>query len=335
MFILTILLTATSVRCMGSDSSLINWCQKNWSDFVITLSMPNQPPEQFSPEQLEAYNHNQPLVLFFYCFAQNIDQVCTLKESVKAFMRLSAVCKNFLTPERCGNFCKNYAWHEKHKILFNLYRGMDDMDELTYQSVRIPALILIYAGADANTMIGQSYLLTQAAFLGDVSMTEVLLKHDAHPDSGERAYPIFFFIRNIEILKLFSNYNANLKRTPQKVPTNVLWEVIRPFYPSELIKFYLAQGINPEQRHPLDNSCLLHALANSDEVDDTKNFMEKANLLVNALPIDLINSRDKRGQTPIDLAQASLESSTVPEAFRQLIALLSTCGDLSAKEIAR
>lgn len=323
-----ILLHASSVRAMDSGFSLPQWLEKAWSE-LTNFSSSNQPPQDFSPEHLKTYNHQQPLLLFFYCFGQHVNQVCPLRESLKSFMKLSIICKDFLTTESIGKFFSSYDSDVKNMTLFNLYRSMNDMDDSAYQHIRRAALILIYSGADANTMIGKSYLLTQTIFFADMPTAKVLLEHDADPDIGEGHLPIFYFIRDVKMAEEFVKYGAQVKKTPRQIPVNVLWEVIRSPYPAELLTFYVSQGVDPQQLHPLNNSCLLHELANLNEVDDTKNFIEKAHILLSILPISLIGSRNKQGQTPLDLARASLEIS--PEAFGQLIELLCRINTLSQK----
>lgn len=141
--------------------------------------------------------------------------------------------------------------------------------------MRVPALIFVFAGANANAMIGTSYMLTFAVRSGDLVMVKTLLQHDADPDIAEYSYPVFFFSNSIEIASLLIKYGAVVTRTPWNVKVNVLWEVIRPQYSAELLEFYISHHIDPAQLHPLDNSCLLHGLANTDDIEDVENLLRK------------------------------------------------------------
>jgi hypothetical protein len=270
--------------------------------------------------------------IFSYCFAQDT-QVASLKNSIKGFMKLSILCKNFLMPEAIGNLCKHYEQSVKDKNLFDLGKSMDDT---TYQRLRVPALLLVYAGVNANAMLGNgSYLLTQAISFDDEQMVEALLKHDVDTNIAESACPFFFLIKDINIARLCINYGLNVHKVPRILPINVLWEVIRPSYPAELLELYVQSGVNPQQLHPLDNSCLLHGLANTDYVQNTEVFLRKANFLLNVLPLSMVNALDRSGQTAMDVAYASLESSSTSDPFKQLIVSLSIYGGVRVKEFTQ
>lgn len=340
----TILLCTASIQGMESNVSWPRWAFNKLSYLSSIIWTPKQlSPEDYAQLALQAkeYNQHNPLLslpdvlshIFSHCLVHNENQVESLKNSMKSLIKLNSTCKNLhtlLTRETIGKFCKNYAQNDKDQALFNLGESINN---LTYMRKRLPALILICAGADPNTSVWTSCLLTKAVEWHDAGMTATLFRHHADPNVHEGSCPLLFFIRAKEVAQLFINNGVDLNATPKYSSINVLWEIIRSQdYPAELITLYLKHGANPRNLNSIDNSCLLHGLANSDHIGDVNNFFKKVTLLLDTIP-DMINALNKSGQTPLDVAQVSLEGSTTPEAFEQLIALFKEHGGLTTQKL--
>jgi len=86
------------------------------------------------------------------CLGQAVDQVESLKISIKTFIRLKNTCKYFtalLTPETIGDLCKNYTKGEKDR-LFQILTKASIAFWSDYATRRLPVLILRCAGVSAK-----------------------------------------------------------------------------------------------------------------------------------------------------------------------------------------
>jgi len=301
--------------------------------------------------QAEIYNNticlltslpNEKLIdIFAYCHAQDNDPVKALNKSIKSFIGLKAVCKNFntsLTCETIGELCKWYAQIDKNNALQNIMGGMAFFDNHLYTKNRLPALILICAKAD-HEKLGCYFFYHVVTTRKDIELTKTLLDHKANPNKeGPTCCPIFFDA-TIEIAQLFINQGANV-HTLDINKNNVLNRIV-PYenHSSELINFYLSKRVNGRRLNPLDNSCLFHALASPifTRVENIADFLKKGALLLDAIP-DMINTLDHQERTPIDIAIISLEKVKkygATSAFEQLIALFREHGGLTAQELTQ
>ncbi len=228
---------------------------------------------------------------------------------------------------------------DKDEALRNLMKTMNSLHD--YETKRLPALMLICAGADPNTEVYYIPLLERAVDYNDTLMAKVLFKHHADPNVKTSLGPIFFYTKTVKIAQLFlAQENFNVHATEHGA-TNVLWHITEEEYPSELMALYLQHGVNAKNLKPWDNSCVLHELAKPlcKSIDNVDDFLQKGELLLTAMP-GMVNTLNNDNQTPLDIAQQSLEEAKkydfeTPEAFEKLSALFREHGGLTAQELAQ
>ncbi len=282
----------------------------------------------FSPEILTS--------IFSYSLIEDEHQLKSLEKSIKNFMDLRPVCKNFknsLTHKAIGQLCKAYAQQDKNMLLKKVYR---------IKRRQPYTAVLIHAGADAT--IENNFLLKKAVLDNNEQFISTLLEH--HADAYmtiNNAGPIFSHARKIKIAKLFINNHVDIHKTWKSNGSisNVLWHIITDEwfkYPSDLMLFYIEQGVDAKLCNKNGYS-LLHAFAASDYRRNTDDFLEKGKILLDALP-DMINTLSKNEDTPIDTAQNILKTLKKQSRFEkqcdaltQLIALYKEHGGLSAQEL--
>ncbi len=232
------------------------------------------------------------------------DQVKSLKSTIANFMKLRSTCtgwNNLLTFEKIGDFCKNYP-----QVIKNVLLG-----ELTYSS-RLPILVLVHASIEPSIAFHKiiNALLITVVSKNDVQLIRILLKHIAKPkDCLEE-------IRTVEIAQILFNNGVDI-HTTDYYGRNILWKLLGTSYPSDLMRFYVACGVDARR---LDGSgdTLLHSLARKaskirfsvpNEVDD---FLKKAELLITMIP-DMINKFNCHGyeyvqyETSLGIAQKCLK----------------------------
>lgn len=316
--------------------------------------------------QAEEYNQTNPLLsmpseiltyIFFYCQAQDCNQKNSLKESIKFFMGSNSICKHFnefLTFETIGNLCKTYDLTDKTETLKQLTK---EMNGFNYKIKRLPALILICAGADTTTdschylecdnqkvIFKNNFLLQKAVFRNDAQMVTILFKHHTPVDIDlDELGPLFFQIKTAEIAQIFINQGVNAHITEHNCKTTTLQrtkifqQIIESAYPSELVALYFEHNADAAKFTFRDNSCLLHIFAKPSTtfIDNVENFLKKGALILKAMP-NMINTLNKDEQTPLDVAQASFHASKpygTPEAFEKLIALFRESDAKTAQEL--
>ena len=84
-----------------------------------------------------------------------------LEKKIKFFMRLNTTCKKInqsLTFEAIGKLCKNYALIDKTDALQQL---LETTTSLNYKVKRLPALILVCAGANLMTNTCYDFLFQE------------------------------------------------------------------------------------------------------------------------------------------------------------------------------
>lgn len=295
-------------------------------------------------EQAERYNQHNALVslqknafnkILLHCHTHDYDPAQALEKSIKTFIALSTISKHFnalLTCETIGELCKNYSRTNKKKVLKKI---MKNMHISNYNAKRFPALILICAGADPNTVVNGSSLLYKAVTHEDEQLLTTLFKYNANSNEACEVCPTFFYAETVEIAQIFINNEVNVHTTESHNKTNVLWDVLDNEYPIELIKFYLEQNVDATAIRPFDNACLLHELAWSNyyvHLSSPDNFLKKAILLLDTIPY-MINTLNKNGSTPIDLAYKSQQERLYSDAFKELIILFRKCGGKTAQEL--
>lgn len=283
--------------------------------------------------------------IFSHCIVQSEDQVKSLEKSIKTFMKLSITCKFFnqlLTFETIGNFCKSYTLYVKSTALHSLMQHMSDK---TYTIQRLPALILVCAGAYPNieAYLGHP-LIRDAVQHNDTQLVTTLFKHHVDPNMKLRrltnstsVIPIFFYAKTVEMAQLFIDNGADVHMTRSNPAGNVLWHIVdEDEYSTELVEFYLKLHVDVHERHPWDNSCLLHAFMNQLKVNNSDDYYRKGTLLLDAMS-DIVNQLNNDNQTPLDILYQQLDDDELYEAMLTHIPFYASFrerGGLRAQELA-
>lgn len=280
--------------------------------------------------------------ILLYCQSQHDNQSKALENDIKTCMALSITCKHLhalFDAQRIGTICQWYHPECKDKVLHDIVKSMYAHN---YQTKRLPLLIVIHAGAKnmcIKTSCCEDEILDNAVLHNDAEMIELLFEHGANPNAKYNLRPLFYYAGTVEIAEMFFKNGCKICTKCNKLCPNVLWNVIRKKYPSELMAFYIEHGVNAKKiLDPLDEeikggNCLLHELANpvSLRIDDIEDFLQKGRLLLQSIP-ELINRLNNDGQTPLDLAQKSFEDAGTsmckgtPEAFAALCTLYKNHG---------
>lgn len=315
-------------------------------------------PKEYEQCALHAAAHNQtnPLLLlpnellihiFSYC--QTEDYVKSLEYDIKNFMKLSASCKGLnkiLTFDKIGQLCKDYAPIDKTETLKQLIKITTS---LNYRVKRLPALILVCAGADINSDIyhyhfenqqhfwfqknpsESDFLLQKAVAKNDIQMITTLFKHHASADLmlDDGLGPLFFHVKTKEIAQLFINQGVNARITeynnfnPKPVSglhaihisehnfkIKILKQIIEDTCPSEILALYFEHNNDAAQLNFQDNSCLLHLFAKPFTMHvDNIDNFITKGKLILNAMPDMINTLNHDNQTPLDIAHASLTES--------------------------
>jgi len=227
-----------------------------------------------------------------------------LQNDVKKFMKLRVICKSLsqlLTGERIGSFCRHYS----HKAKNIIAKKIASYYRYDYEKKRFPILILVYAGANARIKSYNVYdsLLAQAVYESDEELVKILLGHNVNSDLS----PLFFKAKTVEVAQLFIDGHVNIHATDWS-NQNVLWTIIEELYPSDLMRFYLARGVNAKILRGDDSASLLHYLGETvsvrrgfENIEEVDNFLQNANILLTIIPV-MINKLDDFDQTPLDIA---------------------------------
>lgn len=255
----------------------------------------------------EEYNRNNPLL----CddVLNSIFSYCCLENKIETLITLSYTCKRFnklWTFESIVNLCENYAQGDKDLALQRLISpSIDDRKE--YAAKRLPALILICAGADPKTRGKESENVYSERFLNtavgynDVQLVKMALKCSPDPNAGGDGFnsPFFLSARTVEMVQVFIDADIDIRMTTN-FDRNVLY-----YLPSlELLDFYLKCGVDPRKKFDAFGDCLLHRLASSYGDDNDK----KAQLLLGVMS-DMINYLNGFHETPIDVAQKEIKKN--------------------------
>jgi hypothetical protein len=309
--------------------------------------------------QAAAYNHNNQLLqmpneiltyIFLHCHTDADNQVNSLKKNIKFFMELNNTCtffNEFLTFDTIGKLCKHYTALDKTETLKQLMKGMTGFN---YKNKRLPALILVCAGADTATdihhefwwdqkvILKSDFLLQKAVFRNDIHMITTLFEHHAPVDVTLRALgPLFFQIKTAEIAQIFINQRVHAHIANSSLKAKIFQQIVEDDHPSELLAVYFEHNPDAIKLNFGKKSCLLHVFARPStlSIHTIEKFLKKGALIVNAMP-DMINAVNENEHTPLDIAKQSLldaEDHGTPEAFEKLIVLLRNSGAKTAQEL--
>lgn len=346
-WILTVLLNTLSLESMQKIWHTTEWSTPEYEKERAEIN--NRECMKKAARQAKKYNQlNQLVVLpenilksiFARCIMQGMDQVKTLKKNIKYFLALKTTCKDFnqlLTFEVIGNLCKSYAQKYKNRVLKRL---MENMNDYNFEAKRSPALILVCAGANANPEFYGDPLLKTAAYQKDTQLAATLLTHHANPNMNIIGCgPVIFCVKTVKIAQLFIDNKVNLHAIDNDSGKNVLWKVLQDEYSYKLTALYLENNVDATTLKS-DNSCILHAFASQSLSHygerNIKKFLKKGQLLLDAMPNEMVNTLNKNKQTPIDVALESWEEVydyRGPEALEKLIALFKKYGGKTAQEL--
>jgi hypothetical protein len=244
--------------------------------------------------------------IFSFCISNKTNEAQSLtdeeqlfKESIKNLMKISMTCttfNNILTYKKIGSLCKNYSQVDKDLTLLNFIKKIkNDLTCKCYLPALIgPALIFVYAGADINVEPESVHLLYSAISQNNIYLVKKLFEHNANPNI-KSCIPPFFMSRTIEMTQLCIDNGADIHKN-DSLGQNVLWYAAGNL---NLLKFYLKQGVNPEQLDKYNNSCLLHRYHIS---------LESMEILLNKTP-RMVNVKNINGKTPLDVNIAWLKES--------------------------
>jgi len=282
--------------------------------------------------------------------AKSEDQVTSLENSIKSFMNMSMACRNFnrlLTFKTIGELCESYTQKDKKNALQNILRTIN---EFNCQTRRLPILVLVTAGAQNKTKNWWNSLLYKAILYKNIELASIAFRCDANPNIiNPFGDPVLFDVKTVEMAQLFIDNNVHLNdAVSNDDKTNILWYLTGDQHPADLMELYLTHGADAKTLRPCDNFCLLHQIAKShpffelvsvkDSMNDPDNFLQKGILLLNAIP-DMINTLDINNQTPLDVAQETLEELMLygepGTDLEKLIILFKKCGGITAQELKK
>ncbi len=356
-----------------------------WIAIIVLSTVPAQSMEtsfkkyeqssyvKTSADRAEEYNDSDCLLLslpneklidiFSHCLVEDADKTKSLEKSIKYFMHIQVVCKNFmkaLTCERIGHACRGYTQANKTEFLHELMKDTR-RDKYGFDLNFLPVLTLIYAGVATDFFFdkGASFLKHRVMLIEHSDFSTALIKHHTNPNEKCWEVPLFFYAKTTALAERCSKNGARIHETDY-YDKNVLWYVVAYHeYSSEMLDFYLKRGADPKK---LNRSyCLLHKLAEEAYIGNISSYLRKGKLLLDAMP-GMVNTLNWLGETPRDIAEKMLQAfrSTAQtmselyssdinqqmhtthcykrhlrqaEACNQLIDLFKTYGGVTAQEL--
>jgi hypothetical protein len=230
------------------------------------------------------------------------------------------------------------------------------------------ALALVYsgAGADITDKTVSTTLLSKAVHAQDEPAVALVLNHQADPyqksfDEDQLAATIlgcnvtFSQIGHTDMQQLYCNpifsrattlpiFELFREKIDKQVALNMpesRW-IITEFrynqYPPEIMEAWIAYGFPVRCIWP-DNSCMLHTFLGDYyqspcSFKDTNSFLKKIELLLKVIP-DMVNTKNDKGITPIDIAYTYQNSpcNVAKDVHEKIITLLRQHGAKSSKEL--
>ncbi len=253
-----------------------------------------------------------------------------LEDVVKATLALRSTCRYFnanILPVEIGKSCKHYDIAEKNKVMEKLLCSMNDFN---YWNKRQAAFLLTYAGAD-NQACGYYSLLCRAIHRKDKEMLIALFENNTDPNQRRSMHtePDWFQIKDIDIAKMFITKGIDINAEGDRSHPNILWFTLLHNSLPKFIQFYLQNKVDVKKRN-VDDWCILHKFVScSWNCLAREDYIKIGELLCNAAP-ELINAKDKKGQTPLGLAYERLNRNNISKSekktFNAIIVLLEKHG---------
>jgi hypothetical protein len=275
---------------------------------VSCINYLKKPIQKYKAYNAQHYNQDNILITLPYEILEPVvSQINPLEDGIKSALALRTTCKHFYTLP-LEHFGKAYQHHnktEKNAILKNVLLNMNDKN---YWNRRCGALMLIHAGADNNA--DEGYPLLQKAILkNDTDMITTLLENGTNPSQKSYGAPNFFYIKTIDIAKIFTAYGVNWNTEGSYPECNVLWANILHNPSSKLIQFYLNHHVNTKKIDS-DGNCLLHFLVRHPaySMRDIDDYVKIGTLLIKAAP-ELVNTLNNKDETPIDTARNRIKNN--------------------------
>jgi hypothetical protein len=278
-------------------------------------------------------------------FSYVVDANQPMGRSIKNILAISATCRHFDDSlEWFGTFLKPYSNDDKNKVLARIshrlfvphrYYGYEDKKKIEIKkddrnSWRRSTLLIVSSGI-ADTQQSKE-VLDDALAKNDTRLAGLLLKNGMSPYVISRSIPhipVFFDIKQLDMAAVFAHHKVDFNQGSKYYP-NVLWYCfIHKHYSdnfSELIQFYLNQGVNPALL--LENGqCLLHCIANQFSLF---NYEVRKSPYVNGVFHVLvamkhqINTIDSEGNTPFDILckKVNKEGENFPAYIEEMLPIV-------------
>lgn len=335
--------------CVASEKKIIKHSKKpiisfddttkrDYSDSLL-IELLNIAKKRKITEQNNSatlYNARIPLLslpqdVLRYIQVLSINSNDFLVKAVQTIPDLQLSCKQFysikLSFQYIGeNILHHYPQNEKDSLFQKCFKtnGITNMTPLK--------TILLYAGLEERAV--DHCILSELQYAtekDDLEMIATCLKYNCNTAALSSHVPPFFLAKSCQAAQLFINRGTDLSTSTDMYP-NVLWYVLDKENSLELLRLYLQHGIDPKKINPSTGDCLLHNLdiasAHYFAGTNRKNFLESAELLLNALP-NMINTLNAANKTPLDGFKQQNKNKTISD----LITLFKTRGAKTAEEL--
>jgi hypothetical protein len=271
--------------------------------FVSTFS-PMDLATTKDPEVVKsAQKHNSTIPLIacpnetsekIFSYVVDINQ--PMEKNIKNILAISATCKYFDDSlEWFGELLKPYTAEAKDKIF----------KKIVYVDTFLRRGTLLMACSGLADIQDSKDVLWDAVRRDDIYMTELLLKNGVSPNIYLPVFsrPVFFGINNPDMATVFAKHKIDFNQKSNSFP-NVLWHCFAYKYCnnklSELIRFYLDHGVNPELLNPNNGQCLLHYVVERLDIKQSTSYVDGIWLLFSVINHQ-INIIDNKGNTPLDI----------------------------------
>ncbi len=223
---------------------------------LTSLSLQSMENNDYSLIQL-------PRELFAHCLSPEENQVISLVNSIKNFVTLRTTCTYFntlLTPEIISDFCKNYAPVIKEIVWRN------ERYRLPHRPMWPILLCTDVKKADK--------FLEIAVKTNYSKLVELAFKYNANPDAVDKhdKIPLIFFVKTVEIAKMFIDRNVNLHVT--KKGKDIISCTMEETYPVELFALYLSYPV-----FNINYDIVPLVYPDPVQINDLINFLQKVELL--------------------------------------------------------
>lgn len=294
-----------------------------------------------------------PIILCPYN-AKDKGDAKVLKSHLKALLALKSTNTKFyaiLTSSKMHEICACFADQAKQDAFSDMLRVFNgNYRHEHFIKIFVPALILVQAGADINSVneTGPGYpttLLEIAVEMHDIERTEVLCQHKAKPNqigafNGE---PLIANVRTAKLADTLFKFGA----LPPKTFSTLLKPSIEYCEP-ELFALFLDKKVEAHNTDTKNGNGIFHQIILC--IDAARNFSPKmhemlvefAEHLLNSYPHKMIHCVNFQGHTPVDQMLMTIqraENNEIKEGDKKLpcckdlLALYKTFNGKTEKEL--